>query len=33
MGNEANKKLFVVEKYFPLKIPLIKLISLNYDKK
>ena len=33
MGNEAKKKLFVVEKNLPLKIPLIKLISLNYDKK
>tara|TARA_Y100001949_G_scaffold29752_1_gene22864 strand:- start:5071 stop:5283 length:213 start_codon:yes stop_codon:yes gene_type:complete len=33
MGNEAKKKLFVAEKYFPLEIPLIKLISLNYDKK
>ena len=33
MGNEAKKKLFVAEKYFQLKIPLIKLISLNYDKK
>ena len=32
MSNEAKKKLFVVEKYFPLKIPLIKIISLNYDK-
>ena len=33
MGNEAKKKLFVVEKYFPFQIPLIKLISLNYNKK
>ena len=33
MGNEAKKKLFVVEKYFPLKIPIIKLISLIHDKK
>ena len=33
MGNETKKKLFVAEKYFPFKITLIKLISLNYDKK
>ena len=33
MGNEAEKKLCIAEKYFPLEIPLIKLISLNYDKK
>ena len=33
MGNEAKKKPFVAEKYLQLKIPLIKLISLNYDKK
>ena len=33
MGNEAKEKLYVSEKYFPLKIPLIKLISFNYDKK
>ena len=32
MGNETKKKLFVVEKYFPLNIPLIKIISLNCDK-
>ena len=30
---KLRKKLFVVEKYFPLKIPLINLISLNYDNK
>jgi len=33
MVMKLRKKLFVVEKYFPLKIPIIKLISLNYDKK
>jgi len=33
MGNEAKEKLLLSEKYFPLKIPLIKHITLNYDKK
>ena len=33
MGNEVKKKLCAAEKYFPLEIPLIKLNSLNYDKK